>query len=251
MVKEKKQETTSPFRMPQHVLGQLADLIATAVVARIPRDMFRRRRKRGKQKKIENPMVLDTSAIIDGRMYEVAKLGFLTGHLLVPDFILLELKRVADSADSLKRTRGRKGLELLEKLKKIKGLRFKVLDDTLTVEAKDNDERLLKVTKKLKGRLITCDFNLNKKATVEGVRVLNINELVNSLKTIALPGEEMRVALVAPGKGKDQGVGYLPDGTMVVVEDGITMVGEEVSVSVSRVFQTAAGRMIFAKLKTA
>jgi len=254
MSKEKKPvqqaQVPFPFRIPQQVLHQLADLIASAVVKRIPKDVFRRKRGKKKQKKLDNPMVLDTSAIIDGRVYDVAKQGFLIGELLVADFILMELKHVADSTDSLKRARGRKGLELLEKIRKVKGVRFKVLDHTEGVEAKDNDEKLLKVTKKLKGRLITVDFNLNKKATVEGVTVLNINELANSLKTIALPGEEMRIAVVSAGKGKDQGVGYLPDGTMVVIEEGVNKVGKEVEVSVSRVFQTAAGRMIFAKLKT-
>lgn len=248
--KQKQDQMPLPFRIPQRVLAQLADLIAKAVIQRIPKDVFRRRRKKVKPKKIENPLVLDTSAIIDGRIYEVARLGFLAGTVLVPDFILLELKHVADSADSIKRTRGRKGLELLEKIRKIKQLRFKVLEDTHSLSAKDNDERLLKLTKQLKGRLITCDFNLNKKASVEGVKVLNINELANGLKTIALPGEEMRVALVSAGKGKNQGVGYLPDGTMIVVEDGQARVGEEVDVTVARVFQTAAGRMIFAKLKS-
>ena len=134
-------------------------------------------------------------------------------------------------------------------MRKIKELKFKVLDNTEEIEGKDNDEKLLKLTKKLRGRLITCDFNLNKKASVEGVKVLNINELANGLKTVALPGEELRVALVAAGKGKNQGVGYLGDGTMIVVEDGQTQVGEEVDVTVARVFQTNAGRMIFAKLR--
>jgi uncharacterized protein YacL len=250
MVKEKKEKGVPlPFRIPQQVMHQLADLIATAVIKRIPKDVFRRKPRRAKGKKLDNPMVLDTSAIIDGRIYDVAKLGFIVGDLLVPDFILSELKHVADASDSLKRARGRRGLELLEKMRKIKGLRFKVLDDLEFVEAKDNDEKLLKIAKKIKGRLITSDFNLNKKASVEGVKVLNINELANSIKTIALPGEEMRITLVAQGKGKDQGVGYLPDGTMIVVEEGAGRVGEEVYAIVARVFQTAAGRMIFARLK--
>lgn len=245
----KQQEMPLPFRIPQRVLSQLADLIATAVVARIPKDMFRRRRKKQQAKKLEHPLVVDTSAIIDGRLYEVAKLGFLVGTLVVADFILLELKHVADSVDPLKRARGRRGLELLDKMRKMKGLRFYLLENTDFVSSKDTDEHLLSLTKKLKGRLVTCDFNLNKKASVEGVRVLNINELVNVLKTVALPGEELTVSLVATGKGKNQGVGYLPDGTMVVVEDGVAKIGKEVSVVVSRLFQTAAGRMIFAKLK--
>jgi len=249
--KEKqREEMPMPFRIPQRVLTQMADLIAKAVVERIPKDVFKRKRSKAKAKKIEDPMLLDTSAIIDGRIYEVARLGFLVGNVLVPDFILAELKHVADSPDSLKRARGRRGLELLERLRKIKGVRFKILEKNDDIVAKDNDERLLKVAKKLKGRLITCDFNLNKKASVEGVRVLNINELANSIKTIALPGEEMRIALVSTGKGKNQGVGYLPDGTMIVVEDGQNRIGEEVNVAVARVFQTAAGRMIFAKLKS-
>ena len=238
-----------PFRIPQQVLHQLADLIATAVINRIPKDVFRRKRRKTNAKKMDHPLVFDTSAIIDGRIYDVIDLGFLTGNMLIADFILLELKHVADSSDALKRARGRRGLELLEKIKKIKGVSFKVQDGE-DIVAKDNDERLIKFTKKLRGRLITCDFNLNKKASVEGVQVLNINELANSLKTVALPGEEMHIALVSAGKGKNQGVGYLPDGTMIVVENGQARVGEEVAITVSRVFQTNAGRMIFAKLKT-
>ncbi len=248
-MKEQKQGMPFPFRIPQQVAIQLADLIARAVVDRIPRDVFRRKKKTGKQKKIDNPMLLDTSAIIDGRIYEVARLGFLAGNVVVCDFILSELKYVADAKDSIKRARGRRGLELLDKIRKIKGITFKVLEN-LEVEGTDNDEKLLKATKKLKGRLITCDFNLNKKASIEGVKVLNVNELANGLKTVALPGEEMRVSLVSSGRAKEQGVGYLPDGTMVVVEDGKEMIGKEVEVIVSRVFQTPAGRMVFAKLKS-
>lgn len=244
----KKKAMPLPLRIPQQMLSQLADLIAKAVVARIPKDIFRRSRKKT-PKKLENPMVLDTSAIIDGRISEVAKIGFLAGNVLVPQFVLSELKHVADSQDMLKRARGRRGLELLERIKKTRGIRFKIVEDEQSPSREDNDERLISLTKKQKGRLITCDYNLNKKASVEGVKVLNINELANALKTMALPGEDLHIAIVAAGKGKNQGVGYLPDGTMIVVDDGIRSVGEEVDVIVSRVFQTAAGRMIFAKLK--
>lgn len=248
---EKKGQMPMPFRIPQQMLHQLADLVASAVVARIPKDVFhRKRKKKAKQKKLDNALVLDTSAIIDGRIYDIVKLGFLTGYLTVADFILAELKHVADSEDTLKRARGRRGLEFLEGIRKIKGIKFALLDNTEGIAGKDADERLIRLTKQLKGKLITCDFNLNKRASIEGVRVLNINELANSLKTIALPGEEMIIEIVTPGKVKNQGVGYLPDGTMVVVEDGVGRIGKKVGVIASRIYQTNAGRMIFAKLKS-
>lgn len=236
------------FGLPQKAILQLADVFAHAVVQRIPKDVFKRKKSRSRPKKMENPMVLDTSAIIDGRIAEVGRLGFLSGHVLVPDFILLELKHVADSQDLLKRARGRKGLELLEQMKKIKGIKL-VIVESKNEDKKENDEKLLKFAKQAKGRLVTCDFNLNKKASVEGVKVVNINELANALKTVALPGEEMSVKIVAIGKGKEQGVGYLQDGTMIVVEDGKEKVGKEVKIHVSRVLQTPAGRMVFGKLK--
>ncbi|MBI2622126.1 TRAM domain-containing protein, partial [Candidatus Microgenomates bacterium] len=160
---------------------------------------------------------------------------------------LFELKRIADVPDTLKRARGRQGLEVLNNLKKVKGIKVILTNDD--IPAPDIDEKLVRIAKMYKGKLITCDFNLNRKATIGDLPVLNVNELVNALKTRVLPGEELTVKIVQPGKEKEQGVGYLLDGTMIVVENGRERVGETVEVVVSRIFQTAAGRMIFTKLK--
>lgn len=227
--------------IPPKVLGQLAEQVAKIVVTRM------RRKKVKKKVKLTNPFFLDTSAIIDGRILDVGKLGFLWGTFIVPEFILRELKHIADNVDSLKRARGRHGLEVLAGLKKIKGVKLRIMN--LEVEDPEIDEKLVKLAKAYRGRIITCDFNLNKKASVQGIQVLNVNELVNALKTKVLPGEELEVKIVEAGKEKGQGVGYLLDGTMIVVDKGENLVGEIVVVNVSRVFQTAAGRMIFTKIK--
>lgn len=247
----KKIKKRTALSLPPRVLGELADRVAKTLIRQLPDVLSRRGKKRNKKPKarvkVDNALFLDTSAIIDGRILEVARLGFLYGIILVPKFILLELKHIADSQDSLRRTRGRRGLEILSDLKKIKRLKLKIIEDDL--ELPEVDEKLIQFAKLYKGRIVTCDYNLNKKATVEGVAVLNVNELANSLKTIALPGEELEVKLVQEGKTKGQGVGYLLDGTMIVVEDGKDLIGKDINVIVSRIFQTAAGRMIFAKVK--
>lgn len=187
--------------------------------------------------------VLDTSAIIDGRILDIVRTGFLFGVLVVPQFILDELQRVADSSDDLKRQRGRRGLEILDELKKEKGIKLEVHP------AEDNgkgvDHQLLALAKRLKARLVTVDFNLNKVASIADIKILNINELANAIKTIVLPGEKLAIKVVQEGKEEGQGVGYLKDGTMVVIEDGGDLIGREVSVEVSRILQTAAGRMVF------
>ncbi len=194
---------------------------------------------------VNQPMLLDTSAIIDGRILDIAKTGFLSGTILLPSFVLAELQQVSDSADYLKRSRGRRGFEIIEELKKVKGVRIEVWDKDPA--AKTVDEKLLRLTKSLHGRIITTDFNLNRLASVSGVLVLNVNDLANAVKTVAVPGEQLKVKVVHLGKDPKQGVGYLPDGTMIVVEDGATLVGAEVKAEVSRVIQVAAGRMIFVK----
>lgn len=201
------------------------------------------------KKELVNPMVIDTSVLIDGRVVEVAKTGFLFGTLLVPRFILLELQRVADSSDQLRRNRGRRGLDCLSELKKIQRLSVKLTNDQPEDPQKSVDENLLLFAKRHKAALVTNDFNLNKVAGVFGVRVLNVNDLANAVKTSVLPGEELVIKLISLGKESDQAVGYLSDGTMVVVEQGKTLIGREISVVVSRVLQTAAGRMVFAKTK--
>lgn len=237
--------------LPPRMLGQIADQVAKTVLDRLPQIIHKKPTKGKKEKKtrgkIENALFLDTSAIIDGRILDVARLGFLVGSIILPEFILLELKHIADSKDSLKRARGRRGLEILSKLKKIKELKVKVTRD----DAPDSeiDEKLISIARDYKGKIITCDFNLNKKATLFGIQILNVNELANALKTNVLPGEELKVKIVQEGKEKGQGVGYLLDGTMIVVERGQEVLGEVVDVIVSRIFQTEAGRMVFSKLK--
>lgn len=195
---------------------------------------------------VNQPLIIDTSAIIDGRILDIAKTNFLFGTVLVPSFILAELQRIADSSDFLKRSRGRKGFEIIEELKKIKGLRIEIWDREPA--AKTVDEKLLKLAKGLHGKVITTDFNLNRLASVSNVSVLNVNELANAVKTVAIPGESLKVKVLHLGKDPKQGVGYLPDGTMIVVEDGAQFVGQEVKAEVSRLIQVAAGRMIFVKV---
>ncbi len=191
------------------------------------------------------PLILDTSAIIDGRILEIARASFLSGMIIVPNFVLLELQQVADSGDSLKRQRGRRGFEIIQELKKIRGIKVEVWDSE--VMGKFVDEKLLKLAKSLNGKIITTDFNLNKLAEAHSVVVLNVNDLANALKTPALPGEKLELKIVHIGKDPSQGVGYLPDGTMIVVEDGGGSLGKEIKTEVSRVLQGSAGRMIFAK----
>lgn len=196
---------------------------------------------------VSHPLILDTSAIIDGRILDIAKTHFLSGTILVPSFILTELQQVADSSDYLKRSRGRRGFEIVDELKKVKGLRIEIWDKD--ANGKNPDEKLLKLAKNLHGRIITTDFNLNRLATVSNISVLNINELANAVRTIAIPGESLKVKVVHLGKDAKQGVGYLPDGTMIVVEDGAELVGKEIDTEVSRLIQVAAGRMIFVRAK--
>ena len=195
--------------------------------------------------KLANPVVLDTSAVIDGRLAEIAETGFLAGTVVIIPAVLSELRHIADSGDDLKRARGRRGLEILEQLRKNKYLKVEILK--AEPEGKDVDDKLLKTAKSLKAKIVTTDFNLNKVATVSGVKILNVNELTNAVKTVALPGEEMKIKVIHKGKEKDQGVGYLPDGTMVVVEQGANLVGKTVEVKVARILQTVAGRMVFVK----
>jgi uncharacterized protein YacL len=196
---------------------------------------------------LNRPLLLDTSAIIDGRVLEIAHSGFIFGLMLIPNFILLELQQVADSADSLKRARGRRGFEIIADLKKIKSLKVEIWDKE--AGGKAVDDKLLHLAKSLGGKIITTDFNLNKLAVAHGITVLNVNDLANAVKTPALPGEKIEIKVVHVGKDTTQGVGYLPDGTMVVIEDGADLIGKSIKVEVSRTIQGSAGRMIFSKVK--
>jgi uncharacterized protein YacL len=192
------------------------------------------------------PKVLDTSVIIDGRILDIVRSGFLDGPLLLPRFVLRELQNIADSSDAMRRTRGRRGLDVLNKLQVLSPLEIVERDfDTVS----EVDAKLVLLARERGGKLVTNDFNLNQVASVEGVSVLNINELANAVKPVLLPGEELRVALIKEGKEPHQGVGYLDDGTMIVVENGRRQVGETVDVAVTSALQTAAGRMIFARMK--
>lgn len=203
-------------------------------------------KKSKKKGKIRQPLILDTSSVIDGRIVDIAKTGFLDGTFIVLSCVLEELQKIADSKNTLKRNRGRRGLEILEELKKEERLPFKIID--CQVKNFENlDAELLRFSKRLGGKVVTTDYNLNKVAKVSGVKVLNVNELANMVKTVVLPGEELIIKVIQQGKEKGQGVGYLPDGTMVVVEDGEDLVGQEVETMVERLFQTEAGRMIFVK----
>ena len=190
--------------------------------------------------------LLDTSVIIDGRIVEIVASGFVDGTLVVPRFVLGELQMLADSADAIRRARGKRGLEVLERLRGV-SRDFQVVDHQ--VEDRDVDAKLVTLARRRGAKILTNDYNLNRVAKLQGVDVLNVNELSNAVKAVALPGEEMAVSIVKDGKEQNQGVGFLDDGTMVVVENGRDRKGEQVGVEVTSVLQTAAGRMIFAKLK--
>jgi uncharacterized protein YacL len=195
-----------------------------------------------------NPKVLDTSVIIDGRIFDICQTGFVEGPLVIPNFVLDELRHISDSADSLKRNRGRRGLDILNKIQKELDIETQIWEGDFP-EIQEVDSKLLKLAQTLKGKVITNDFNLNKVAEFQGVPVLNINELANAIKPVVLPGEEMKVVVVKDGKEATQGIGYLDDGTMIVVEGGRKHMGDQIAVIVTSVLQTAAGRMIFAKPK--
>jgi len=194
------------------------------------------------------PKLLDTSVIIDGRVLDIVRSGFLEGSLLLPRFVLRELQLIADSADPLKRTRGRRGLEVLSQLQQSMPLEIVERDPE---EIAQVDAKLVRLAQERGAKLVTNDYNLNRVAHVEGVAVLNINELANAVKTVLLPGEELRVAVIREGRETHQGVGYLDDGTMIVIENGRRLIGETVEVAVTRELQTNAGRMIFARPKRA
>lgn len=193
----------------------------------------------------ERIILLDTSVIIDGRIADVSRTGFLDGVLTIPRFVLNELQHIADSSDALRRNRGRRGLDMLNKLQKESVVPIKITDMDVE-EVREVDDKLVRLAKQLRAPVLTNDFNLNKVAEIQGVRVLNVNELANALRAIVLPGENMHVKLVQEGKELGQGVAYLDDGTMVVVENGKKYLGSSIDVTVTRMLQTNQGRMIFA-----
>jgi uncharacterized protein YacL len=246
------QTTEKGIHFSPRFVALLADEVAKTVARRLSL-----RRSNGKKKKNHNHVLagaifLDTSAIIDGRIFDVINLGLLTGTIAVLESILLELKHIADSKDLVKRERGRKGLELLEKVKKVKSIKFIAVSQEKEQimgldKLKEVDEKLIQAAKMNKGRLITCDYNLEKKGSIASVSAVNVNTLANVLKIIAVPGETLHIQIQHKGKDVTQGVGYLDDGTMIVVENAAQELGSELDVVVSRVIQTSAGRILFSK----
>ncbi len=192
------------------------------------------------------PKIVDSSAIIDGRIADVCRSGFLEGPLVIPQFILEEVQHIADSSDAMRRGRGRRGLDILNTIQKDLDIEVQICRPQMAASG-DVDAKLLQLAREMDGKILTNDYNLNKVAVLQGVQVLNINDLANALKPMVIPGEELTITLIKEGKEQGQGVGYLDDGTMVVVDDGSPYIGEKISVSVTSVLQTSAGRMIFAR----
>lgn len=193
-------------------------------------------------------LIVDTSTLIDGRIADISQAGFIPGSLIIPRFVLDELQHIADSYDSMRRNRGRRGLEILTRLQQESNTPLEI-SDLDAKEITDVDSKLVKLAKSLGCAIITNDFNLNQVAKIQGVQVLNVNELANAVRPVALPGEEMQVSIIQEGKEFGQGLGFLDDGTMIVVENGLRYINSSITVVVTRVLQTAAGRMIFAHPK--
>ncbi|MDO4393834.1 MAG: PIN domain nuclease [Bacillota bacterium] len=233
------------------VLGYIGIIVATRKNIDIRNFISARRSasgSKGRQKAEISPKILDTSVIIDGRISDIIRTGFIEGHIIVPEFVILELQHIADSSDSLKRQRGRRGLDIVKKMQAEYGIEvYPTEENQALLDIPEVDIKLLKLAQMTGGKVVTNDFNLNKVAVIKGVDVLNINELANTLKPVVLPGENMIVALIKEGKDKGQAVAYLDDGTMIVVENGVRFIGTTIKVSVTSVLQTSAGRMIFAK----
>jgi uncharacterized protein YacL len=209
-------------------LGALGGLFATEKVSR------------------KNYKILDTSVIIDGRIADVCETSFVDGMLIVPQFVLRELQLVADSSDPMKRNRGRRGLDILQRMQKMSNITVQIVEEDFPA-VREVDLKLIELARLYEGKIVTNDFNLNKVAQLQGVPVLNINELANSLKPVVLPGEIMRVFILKEGKEYNQGVAYLDDGTMVVVDNAKKMISKTIDISVTSVLQTTAGKMIFGK----
>lgn len=250
-VVEKKEEDKRTATFSPGLIASIADEVSRTLLTRLPNMMPRQKKKKVKKTtKIEDGIFLDTSAIIDGRIFDVIYLGLLNGVVVLTPNILLELKHLADTQDTVKRTRGRKGLESLEQLRKSKKIKVMVLPDEQEKPYRENtevDEQLIKIAKFHKGKVITCDYNLEKKASIDGVTAINLNALANCLKVIAVPGESLHIKVSHQGKDPSQGVGYLDDGTMIVVEEGSGDIGKALDVVVARIIQTATGRILFAK----
>lgn len=229
--------------LPPKVVAQIAEEVAKRVVQSVPRPAYRRRQTKEKE---TSGFVLDTSAIIDGRVFDLVKIGVFFGNFVILSGVLDELKNIADSKDDVKKERGRNALKSLDDFKKMKNVKLVSVEDA--EEKKPVDERIITYARKTHGRIITCDYNLSKKARITGVVSIDLFEMANILKTTAVPGEEFFVKIVQRGKGPNQGVGYLPDGTMIVVENGENLQDKTVKVVVSRVIATDAGRIFFGRM---
>lgn len=236
------------------ILGYLGIVIATKKGTDIRTAWLASRKsltatgKGSKGKGSATPKIFDTSVIIDGRISDIMRTGFIEGPIIIPEFVLVELRHIADSSDALKRNRGRRGLDILNKIQEDYGIEiYNTTEEKSLDEIPEVDVKLLKLAQIMNGKVVTNDFNLNKVAAIKGVEVLNINELANTLKPVVLPGEEMILSLVKEGKEDKQAVAYLDDGTMIVVEEGKPYIGQTIKVVVTSVLQTSAGRMIFAK----
>ncbi|MFH1857545.1 MAG: PIN domain-containing protein [Candidatus Omnitrophota bacterium] len=201
-----------------------------------------------RQDRKDDIIILDTSVIIDGRIADICQTRFIEGRFVVPKFVLREIQQIADSSDSLKRNRGRRGLDILNKIRKNTEIDVRISDEDFP-DIQEVDTKLVKLAKVLSGKIFTNDFNLNKIAELQGITVFNVNELANALKPVVLPGEVMEVKLIKEGKEYNQGVAYLDDGTMVVVDNGRRLIGQTLKVMVTSVLQTTAGRMVFAKVE--
>lgn len=206
------------------------------------------KQRKGEERGLGSLKILDTSVIIDGRIADICEVGFIEGTLIIPRFVLRELQQVADSADTLKRNRGRRGLDVLNRIQKKVNINVQIHEADFP-DVREVDGKLVKLGRILEAKIMTNDYNLNKIAELEGVTVLNINELAEALKPVVLPGEELTIHIIKEGKEPNQGVAYLDDGTMVVVDNGKSRIGEKAQVTVTSVLQTTAGRMIFTKFK--
>jgi uncharacterized protein YacL len=254
-----------PISLLPHPLGQFLPFISAAAfgyaglsIAIMRPDLFHSLRTRLSSREFEqgsedalvpsraSAILLDTSVIIDGRIADVCRTGFIQGEVVVPLFVLNELQHVADSADTLRRNRGRRGLEVLRQLQEESPVPVRLVDEDMP-SVREVDDKLIALAKEMGAAILTNDYNLNRVAELQAVPVLNVNELANAVKTVLLPGESFSIHVLQEGKEYNQGVGYLDDGTMVVVEDGAAYIGSTVGVTVNKVLQTAAGRMIFAR----
>lgn len=224
-----------------------SDILAAGLFRRSPKEGREEKGSRRDKDFSAKPKILDTSVIIDGRIFDICQTGIVEGVIIIPEFVLQELRHVADSADGLKRNRGRRGLDVLNRIRKELDIPVRIVDKDYE-DIHEVDSKLIHMAQEMSGVVVTNDYNLNKVAEVQNISVLNINELTNALKPILLPGEQMQASIVKDGKEAGQGVAYLDDGTMIVVEGGKKHVGEQCMLTVTSVLQTAAGRMIFAKL---